>query len=55
MEFSMGLALTLDLAECSSSDPFRSKLDAFFIFTGGAMQGTRKQNLVPCIHTCPEP
>ena len=46
MEFSMGLALTLDLAEYFSSDPFKSKLDAHFIFTGEAMQGTRKQNSV---------
>ena len=47
MEFLMGLALTLlDLAESFSSDPFKSKLDAHFIFTGEAMQGTRKQNSV---------
>ena len=46
MEFWMGMAPTLVLVDCFCSDHFRSKQDAHFIFTGEAMQGTRKQNLV---------
>ena len=45
MEFWMGVAPTLVLVACIDLDPFRSKRDAHFIFTGEATLGTRKHFL----------